>query len=238
MTKRTNDRLTDPTQMPTVNVGSWTTPAPAPAASDSVRMPAMASPASGARSGADAPGAGPVASDQRSRPAQPAQRHTKRNVIVVLLLVLVALAAWLAIWLFACNGASLFDPNARTGQAPYKTEAEMQAELDRVVEEGMFNISIASVIEFADGASEGTAYIENVPGNRYNMQVTITDDDMGEVLYESGVLAPNQYIEHIALSRDLEPGTYEATATFRALDPTTFDEIGQTAAAVSVVVMD
>ncbi len=145
MTKRTNDRLTDPTQMPTVNVGSWTTPAPAPAASDSVRMPAMASPASGARSGADAPGAGPVASDQRSRPAQPAQRHTKRNVIVVLLLVLVALAAWLAIWLFACNGASLFDPNARTGQAPYKTEAEMQAELDRVVEEGMFKIGRAHV---------------------------------------------------------------------------------------------
>ena len=85
----------------------------------------------------------------------------------------------------------------------------------------MFNISIASAIQFADGTSSGTAYIENVPGNRYNMQVVITDDATKEVLYESGVLAPNQFIEDITLAKDLEPGTYNATATFKALDPTT-----------------
>ena len=113
----------------------------------------------------------------------------------------------------------------------------MRAELDRKVEEGMFNISIASVIEFEDGTSNGTAYIENVPGNRYNMQVTITEDETGDVLYESGVLQPNQYIENITLTRDLDPGSYEATAMFTALDPDTFQETGQAAAKVNLEVL-
>ena len=139
--------------------------------------------------------------------AQVPPKRTKRTVAVVLLIVVLAIAVWLAIWLFACNGSSLFDPNARTGQAPYKTDAEIQAELDRVVEEGMLNISIASTIEFANGTAEGTAYIENVPGNRYNMQVNIVDDETGETLYQSGVLSPNQYIENITLTKDLEPNT-------------------------------
>ncbi|WP_165252080.1 flagellar protein FliS [Adlercreutzia sp. ZJ304] len=158
----------------------------------------------------------------------------KRTIFIVIACVIIALVVWLCVWLFACNGNSLFDPNAQTGQAPYKSEEEMQAELDRVVEEGMFNISIASVIEFADGTSSGTAYIENVPGNRYNMQVTITDDNSGDVLYESGVLQPNQFIESIVLVKDLEAGTYPATATFTALDPTTYDQVGQAAAKITL----
>lgn len=161
----------------------------------------------------------------------------KRTIIIVLCCVLAAVAVWLLVWLFACNGGGMFDSNARDGQAPYKSDAEIQAELNRQVEEGMFSISIASVIQFDSGTSDGLAYIENVPGNHYNMQVTITDDSTGDVLYESGVLKPNQFIEKITLTRDLEPGTYDATATFTALDGTTYDEIGQAAAKVTINVL-
>ena len=161
----------------------------------------------------------------------------KRTILIVAGIVIAAIAIWACIWLFACNGASLFDPDARDGQAPYKSAEEMQAELDRVVEEGMFNISIAGAIQFDDGASEGTAYIENVPGNRYNMRVRITEDATGDVLYESGVLKPNQFIEKIALTKDLDQGSYPATATFTALDPSSYDEVGQAAAKVVVNVI-
>lgn len=161
----------------------------------------------------------------------------KRTVLVVLGIVVLALAIWVLVWLFACNGSSLIDPSAQTGQAPYKSQEEIQAELDRTVDEGMFNISIASVIQFEDGTSPGTAYIENVPGNHYLMQVTITDDDTGDVLYESGVLKPNQYIEDITLAKDLEPGTYDTTALFTALDEQTYDEIGTAAAKVTINVL-
>lgn len=165
-------------------------------------------------------------------------KTSKRTVLIVIGVVLAAIAIWLLVWLFACNGSSFFDPNARTGQAPYKTDEQMQAELDRVIEEGMFNISIASVIEFENANSEGTAYIENVPNNRYNMQVVITDDSNGETLYESGVLAPNQYIEKIALAKPLEAGSYGCTALFTAMDPTTSEQMGQAAAKITINVLE
>ena len=172
-----------------------------------------------------------------ARPAATDAPSHKRTILIVAGIVIAAIAIWACVWLFACNGASLFDPDARDGQAPYKSAEEMQAELDRVVEEGMFNISIAGAIQFDDGASEGTAYIENVPGNRYNMRVRITEDATGDVLYESGVLKPNQFIEKIALTKDLDQGSYPATATFTALDPSSYDEVGQAAAKVVVNVI-
>ncbi len=172
-----------------------------------------------------------------SASAQKPASSRRTTLIVVIGVIVAALAVWLLVWLFACNGNSLLDTTARDGQAPYKSEEEMQAELNRQVEEGMFNISIASVIQFDDGASDGTAFIENVPGNRYNMQVTITDDATGDVLYESGILKPNQFIENIALAKDLEPGTYDATATFTAMDGTTYDEVGKAAAKVTINVL-
>lgn len=164
-------------------------------------------------------------------------RKKKRRILIAFsaLVVIGAIAA--AVWLLSGSADDIFDPDAKSGQAPYKTQEEIQAELDRVVEEGMFNISIASMIEFENGTSPGTAYIENVPGNRYLMQVTIALDDTDETVYESKAIKPGQYIEAIALATDLEQGVYAATATFSALDAESHEEIGQAAAKVSLNVL-
>lgn len=162
--------------------------------------------------------------------------RTKRIAIIAgIVVVLVAVA--FGVWMLAGNGDDFFDLNAQEGQAPYKTQEEMQAELDRIVEEGMFNISIASVIQFEDGASSGKAYIENVPGNRYLMQVTIVLDDDGETVFETKAVKPGQYIEDIMLTKDLDQGTYPATATFTALDQESHEEVGKAAAKVTLNVM-
>ncbi|ROT87910.1 hypothetical protein [Gordonibacter urolithinfaciens] len=105
-----------------------------------------------------------------------------------------------------------------------------------MVEEGMFGISIASVIPFADGASEGTAYIENVPGNRYLMRVAIVLDGTGETVFESKALKPGTYLETVELASDLDPGNYAATATFTALDPESREEVGRAGAKVTLSV--
>ena len=172
------------------------------------------------------------------RPGQPQQQQkSKKPLIIVLIVILLALAG-LGIWWFTAGGGGggFFDNTAQSGQAPYKTAEEIQAELNRQVEEGMFNISIASVVEFADGTSPGTAYIENVPGNRYNMTVEITLDDSGEVVYQSRGLAPDSYIDDITLTKDLDAGTYPATATFTAYDTESLEEVGKAAAKVSLVI--
>lgn len=166
---------------------------------------------------------------------RPLSKRSKRMIVAS---VLAALGIVLigAAQLIAGPAEDFFDANARAGQAPYKSQDEMQAELNRVVEEGMFNISIASVIPFEDGTAPGKAYIENVPGNRYVMKVAIALDDTGETVFESGGLKPGTYLEDITLTRDLERGDHLATAVFTAFDPDTLEEAGRAAAQVTLLV--
>lgn len=160
----------------------------------------------------------------------------KKRVALALAILLLLLLAATLMMCAQQRPAPFFDANAKSGQAPYKSAEEMQAELGRIVEEGMFSISIASVIEFPSAEGPGTAYIENVPGNRYAMKVSITLDGTGESVYESGGLAPGSYIDDITLLRRLEPGSYEATALFTAFDAETLDEAGKAAAHIVLVV--
>lgn len=163
-------------------------------------------------------------------------RTTKRNVIIAVVALLVVIVAGVCIWLFAFGGAGHDDGTQIEGQAPYKSEEEMQAESEREIAEGMFNISIATRIEFENANSEGLAYIENVPNNPYDMRVVITEDETGDVLYESGVITPNHYIEKIRLNKTLDAGEHAATATFTALDKETQEEAGQAAGAVTLII--
>ena len=165
--------------------------------------------------------------------------QTRRNRVLAgaAVLVVVAVLVGVGVWWFISSQDDFYDGNSILGQAPYKTPEEVQAELDRIVEEGMLNISIASVIEFADGTAPGTAYIENVPGNHYAMKVRIVLDDTGDVVYESGGLKPGTYIETITLSQDLEPGSYPATATFTAYNMDTLEEVGQAGANINLEVL-
>ena len=162
-------------------------------------------------------------------------KKSKTPFIIILIILIIAAIA-VGAWAVFSQGGGFYDNSAQTGQAPYKTDEEKQAELDRVVEEGMLNISIASVIEFENGTSEGTAYIENVPSNKYVMKVTITLDSNDEVVYESGGIKPDSHIDNIKLNKDLDAGTYPATATFTAYDPDTLEEVGQAAAKITIVV--
>ena len=58
------------------------------------------------------------------------------------------------------------DPNATVGQYEGKSEAEIQAELDKVVQEGMFNISINPDIRMTSGRAEAELRVENIPARR------------------------------------------------------------------------
>ncbi len=183
-------------------------------------------------SASGAPTTAPV-TEAPTKESQP--KKSKTPLIIGIVVLAVAVVIGVCVWMFVGQGG-FYDNAAQNGQAPYKTEEEMQAELNRVVEDGMLNISIASVITFKNGTSEGTAYIENVPSNKYVMKVTITLDSNNETVYESGGIKPDSHIDNIKLTKSLPAGTYPATATFTAYDPESLDEVGQAAAKVTIVV--
>lgn len=167
-------------------------------------------------------------------PQQDKKKKKKRAWLIVLILLLAAIAVACLLAFYMCSGESNRDRNADFGQLEGKSNDEIQEMLNRQVEEGMFNISIAGVVEFENGTSPGNWEIENIPGNRYLMQVTVTRDDTGEVVYESGVIDPNYHVQRAPLSYDLPAGDYNCTAVFSALDPETEEMVGQAGAKVLV----
>lgn len=128
------------------------------------------------------------------------------------------------------------DPNATVGQYEGKSEAEIQAELDKVVQEGMFNISINPDIRMTSGRAEAELRVENIPANHHLMSVTLSRDDTGEVLYASGLIEPGYHIQAVPLETVLPGGSYTATALFTAYDLETEQPAGQAAARVRITV--
>lgn len=162
------------------------------------------------------------------------KRRDRLLAAAVLVLVIILL-------LRSCSGSQPAhkrdrDPNAQVGQYKGKTEAEIQAELDKVVEEGMFNISINSTVFLPSGKDEAELRIENIAANHHLMSVELTRDDTGEVLYTSGLIEPGYYIQSVPLNVVLPKGTYAATALFTAYDLNTEDPVGQAAAQITIEV--
>lgn len=169
------------------------------------------------------------------------EKKNKKALWLLILLLLLIIAGG-SIWFLVfrqddeLNDDDFFDPAAVTGILPGMSEEEIRAELDRVVEEGMLNISISSGISFADGKSQGQANINNVEANNYIFKVVITLNDTGETVYESGGIRPGQYIQYIELEKELEAGEYAATATFTAYTQDTRQIVGNAAAGLTLYV--
>lgn len=170
-------------------------------------------------------------------PAALSRKPASFYIAIAVAVLALIVAAVLAFALFAQTGAGR-DPNAAVGQLEGKTQEEIQAELDRIVEEGMFNISIASTVQLEDGTSEAELRIENVPNNPYLMKVEITRDDTGETIYTSGLIEPNHHIQKAKLDVDLDAGDYPCTAVFYAHDKEDEQLIGQAAAKLTVSVLN
>ena len=61
--------------------------------------------------------------------------------------------------------------------------------------------------------------VQNIsPANKYAQEIVITLDETGEEIYRSGLLLPNYHIQKDKLSKNLEKGEYNCTATFVGYD--------------------
>ncbi len=163
-------------------------------------------------------------------------KHKKSFVVWIVIASIAVILALLVGLYFFMDSTQYKGGTGELGQLDGKTAEEIQEALDNYVEEGMLNISIASLIVFENGTSEGELRIENVPGNKYLMQVDIARNDNGQVIYSSDPIEPNYHIQYGRLNTDLPAGEYECTATFYALDMDTREVQGQAGANVLVVV--
>lgn len=129
-----------------------------------------------------------------------------------------------------------WDQNAEEGGLTYRSEEEIQEELNQKVEEGMINISMNTAPVFDTGTSEGNLLIVNSERNNYPQVVYIIRSDTQEEIYRSGAIPVGSKIENAALSVDLDPGTYDCVAYFNNVNVETGEFLGTAGAEIKITV--
>ena len=64
-------------------------------------------------------------------PGQPEDKKKKKKPLIIIIIILLALILGIGLWWVLFASGNWFDSNAKSGQAPYKTNEEIQAELNR-----------------------------------------------------------------------------------------------------------
>ena len=131
-----------------------------------------------------------------------------------------------AAWKDEMNSGLVMDNNAQEGGLVYRSQEEIQAELNRKVEEGMIHISMNTSPVFPSGTEKGNLLIVNSESNRYPQIVYIVRKDT----------AVGSKIEYAALDVDLPAGSYECVAYFNNADPDTGAVLGTAGAEITVTV--
>ena len=99
-----------------------------------------------------------------------------------------------------------------------------------------FNMMIGSKAEIDGQSQKGKLNIKNPQTNVYPVNVVITDDQTGAVIYTSGAIEPGEEVSNVQLEKKLEKGTYRATARFSLYDSKTKAKKGEVAAAGNIIV--
>lgn len=168
-------------------------------------------------------------------------RRIRRAVIAIIILILLLLLGYYGYEKLRPRSRYEMDMNALEGFLPGKSDEEIQAELNRIIDESRFNVTINTLITYEN--KEADVRIENVPANHYYMQVDIflypdeDSTDNAELFYQSGVIAQGKFIEKAPAKTSVGEGYYNGLAVFHALYPDdTMEEVGSTSMNVVIQV--
>ena len=157
------------------------------------------------------------------------KRHRWRIPIILLAALLVlAVGAVLAAYggILPVDPGILPDPNAKTG-ALYAMDPDAE------VAAGTYRYILNQQPTMAAGERNCNLNLENVAGNHYAVQATLTTPE-GEELWSSFRVRPGKYVENAKLSRAFEPGEYPLNVNYRFLEGNT--EIGAQTIGVTLYV--
>ena len=127
--------------------------------------------------------------------------------------------------------------NATMGILPGVDLEQRQAELQQLLDESMISFSINTSPVFETGGAEGNLMLENPANNAKLLVVEIYIDDTQELIYQSKALPAGSYIENTKLDKLLEPGSYDATAYFKAYREADHSYIGQVGADLTLSIL-
>lgn len=142
--------------------------------------------------------------------------HKRTTAFLIIVVAMLTVAVIVILTMEQCGDyAALQERRAATGVLPGLANEEVQSRLNEIVDEGMFNASINSVIRFENGEAMGDVMIENIAANHYDCTVDIYLKNTDEVILSTGLIKPGQYVEKMPLDRPLVDGVFDCTAVLR-----------------------
>ncbi|MGQ5520731.1 hypothetical protein ACULLB_13605 [Enterococcus gallinarum] len=115
------------------------------------------------------------------------------------------------------------------------TDQRFSERAQEIADANYFTLQINPEAVFEDGNSSGSIEIVNPGTNVYPIAVDITLSN-GELVYSSGAIYPNQFVENVNLITPLAKGEYQAKATINIYDPETKEKQGVTEAELTIIV--
>lgn len=114
------------------------------------------------------------------------------------------------------------------------SDAEIKEMAQKKVDRSKFNMVIAPEADFSAGDQKGELVIQNPSHNAYPVNVEITRNDNGELIYTSGAIKPGYEVKEAQLEKKLSKGNYPATAKFSLYDDKTKEKKGEVAAKITI----
>lgn len=155
------------------------------------------------------------------------EKEVKNHKIAIIISYIFLSILFLLFFLFKCQcGNSNYNEISKGSieiVEPHSNR-DLQEEVNKALNDGMFNIFMNTVPTFENGKSKGNLLIQNIESNNVPVIVEIYEKDGNELIYKSEKLLPGYKIEEAQLSKELEKGTYDCIAYFNILDETN-DEI-------------
>ncbi|MGL9768947.1 hypothetical protein [Enterococcus sp. DIV0806c] len=116
------------------------------------------------------------------------------------------------------------------------TDQRVSERAQEIADANYFTLQINPEAIFENGQSTGSIEIVNPGTNVYPIAVDISLLSSGEVIYSSGAIYPNQFVENVALATPLVKGEYPAKATINIYDPESKEKQGITEAELTIIV--
>lgn len=160
----------------------------------------------------------------------------KKKILFLCSIIIVFIGTILIVKNYKSNRASVVGGILQEGIIPGYTEEQIKEILQRKADESTFSFEINSRPIFKNGESEGNIRIANPPYNKYLITVEIKLDDNNKIVFKSGEILPNHYIEYAKLNRKLKAGEHNATATINAYDTESGEYKGTSAAKLIIKV--
>lgn len=128
------------------------------------------------------------------------------------------------------NGTGISGYIVGDGIEPNLTEEEIQALLNKQVDESKIAFSIYSEPVFE--GKKGVIMFANPRYSAHNIALTVTLD--GKEIIKTGKISPDQYIEEISLAKPLKKGKHKAEGIIKAYDRETDELIGEVSVEINI----